>query len=139
MQIDVTRHEEIFQEFLKYHPYWEPEIEGYSPKNRYAIRVRLRDGRYVDYNSMNNSCRVGRDIVVNSPNDITDDDCRIAFSNNLVEYMSSKGFNQVTLAERTGLSTVAISKYMRGTMTPSITALQKIAYALNCTPDELLD
>ena len=53
--------------------------------------------------------------------------------------MKMKGCGQPELAERTGLSTAMISKYMRGLATPSITNLEKIAYALNCSRDELLD
>ena len=138
MQINTVSHEEMFKKFLQYYPQWKDEILGYSPKNQYSIRVSMTGGRYVDFNARSNTYRWGQEYVVSTPDDVTDEFCRTVFATNLVEYMNVKGFNQVNLAERTGLSTAAISKYMRGISTPSITALQKIAYALNCAPEELL-
>ena len=48
-------------------------------------------------------------------------------------------FNQPELSKRTGLSVATISKYMKKQATPTITNLEKIAYALNCSRDDLME
>ena len=139
MSIDTSKHEEIYESFKRHYPNWADKVTNYYPKNDYAIRVILRDGDRVDYNIRSNSMRWVRDIDPDRKNDITDEECRQAFATNLVEFMHAQGFNQISLADKTGLSTAVISKYMRGKTTPTITALQKIARALNRAPEELLD
>jgi transcriptional regulator with XRE-family HTH domain len=76
-------------------------------------------------------------VVAND--DITDDGFRSIFATNLSEIMRIKGFGQAELAERTGLSSAMISKYLNQKATPSMTNLLKIARALNCHPDELYE
>lgn len=139
VDINLNKYRDMFETFKRYYPEWEGRVESYAPKNEYSIRVRLQDGNVIIYNERSKSLRWLGEGASMMHDDITDDECRRVFANNLVETMHNKGFNQITLAERTGLSTAAISKYMRAQSTPTITALQKIARAMNCTPEELLD
>lgn len=136
---DASKYQDMYDMFLRYYPGWEGRVRRWAPKNEYSIRLFMSDGSRADYNSRSNSLRWLREFIISSPNDITDEYCRSNFASNLVEYMKAKGFNQITLSERTGLSTAVISKYMRGRTTPTITAAQKIARALNCSVEELLD
>lgn len=135
----INNYERMFETFSQYYPEWAGQVKHYTPKSEYSLRLFMKDGRRADYNSRSNSVRWLRDFIITSPEDITDEYCRRNFAANLVEYMTAKGFNQVTLSERTGLSTAALSKYMRGMSTPTITAVQKIARALNCTAEELIE
>ena len=70
---------------------------------------------------------------------ITDEECRDAFAYNLSDIMKTRGFGQAALAEKTGLSKAMISKYINKQSTPTLTNLMKIAYALDCEPEELMD
>ena len=139
MKINSSYHNEILEDFEKRHPDWAKDIVSCVPKHTHAIRITFSNGVQIDYNIRTRTYREVQEYFYTTPNDITDDDCRKIFSKNLCEVMKMKGFGQPELAERTGLSTAMISKYMRGLATPSITNLEKITYALNCSRDELLD
>lgn len=61
------------------------------------------------------------------------------FGDNLASLLADKGMTQRDLADETGLSESTISKYIRKQTLPGIKALINIAYALDCSFDELLD
>lgn len=139
MEIKTNRYKEIFNDFAERHPYLAKDVVKCAPKHVNAIRMTFSDGSMVDYNIRSHSYRDVPEYYVASPDDITDELCREIFAANLVDIMKVKGFGQPDLAARTGLSTATISKYMRKQATPSITNLEKIAHALNCSRDELME
>lgn len=139
MEIKTNRYKEIFNDFAERHPYLAKDVVKCTPKHVNAIRMTFSDGSMVDYNIRSHSYRDVPEYYIASPDDITDELCREIFAANLVDIMKVKGFGQPDLAARTGLSTATISKYMRKQATPSITNLEKIAHALNCSRDELME
>jgi len=58
---------------------------------------------------------------------------------NLRSIRLSRGMTQKELASVVGCSDVSMSNYERGTQSPDIQTLQRIADALNVSTDELLD
>ena len=59
-----------------------------------------------------------------------------------VEIKEFRKLNKITqqeLAEKIGVTRSCISQYEIGAREPYLTTLMKIAYALNVTPDDLLD
>lgn len=138
MSIDIKHYESYFEQFKQQFPMWAKEVVKYVPKNLHSIRVTLRSGDEIDFNAIGNSFHFVRNEKGGAPTDITDKDCRDAFSSNLSDLMRVRGVSQTLLAERTGLSTASISKYLRREATPTITNLRRIALALNCHEDELL-
>ena len=139
MEINTDQYREMYEEFKRYRPDLVGEIRTYRPKHLYAIRVTLLNGRQFDYNGRTKTYREVREYYATQPDEVTDDACREIFASNLAELMRVKGFGQPELSEQTGLSTASISKYLRKKATPTITNLEKIAHALNCSRDELLD
>ena len=61
------------------------------------------------------------------------------FGDNLIDIMDEKGYTQEQLANETGLTQSTISKYINKKQMPSIKAVVNLAYALDCTTDELID
>lgn len=61
------------------------------------------------------------------------------FSDSLYELMKERKISQRELAERTGLTESAISKYINGTIIPKATSIVKLAIALDCTTDDLIN
>lgn len=139
MEFKTDYYEEIFASFLQQSPFKEEDVDTYRPKHIHAIRVTLRNGDQVDYSIRTKSYRPVPQLVIATPDDITDDICREVFAANLQEAMVTRGIGQAVLAERTGLSSACISKYLHKKSTPSITQLEKIAHALGCDRYELLD
>ena len=139
MNINTNYYNEIYKDFIARHPYYERSVSKCLPKNTNSIRVVLKDGRKVDYNIRTHTCREVPEFYDACKDDVTDEYCRDIFASNLIELMKMKGFTQPELSKRTGLSVATISKYMKKQATPTITSLEKIAYALNCSRDDLME
>lgn len=61
------------------------------------------------------------------------------FGDNLIDIMNEQGYTQEQLADATGLTQATISKYINKKQMPSIKAIINLAYALDCTIDELIE
>ena len=61
------------------------------------------------------------------------------FSDNLIYMLNEYGYSQEELAYETNLSQGTISKYINKKQMPSLKAIINIAYALDCSIDELTD
>lgn len=61
------------------------------------------------------------------------------FADNLRSIMEDVGISQRELADRVGVSESAISKYIHKMQMPGIRVIVNLAYALNCSMDELID
>lgn len=138
-ELNTNYHKEIFESFLQRTPYEEEDVLNYRPKHLHAIRVTLRDGEQVDYNIQTKSFRPVERADLQAFDTITDDTCRDVFATNLAELMVTKGVGQAELGARTGLSSACISKYLHKKSTPTITQVERIARALGCHRDDLLE
>lgn len=61
------------------------------------------------------------------------------FSENLVNILQDTDTTQSALAEMAGLSKSAINNYIHKKRVPNAKAILNIAYALNCSTDDLID
>lgn len=61
------------------------------------------------------------------------------FGSNLSNMLKKAGFTQRELAEETELSEATISSYINSRKLPGIKAIINIAYALDCSVDDLVD
>lgn len=64
---------------------------------------------------------------------------RYEFGENLEAMLREYPMTQSELAEATGLDKSTISNYISGKRAPSVQAILAIAYALDCTTDDLID
>ena len=139
MEIKTGYHEEILNSFLQHSPFREDDILNCRPKHLHAIRVTLKNGEQLDYNIQTKSYRFVNRPSINAVDEVTDDILREVFATNLSELMVMKGIGQAVLGERTGLSSACISKYLHKKSTPTITQVERIARALGCHRDDLLE
>lgn len=137
--MDTKYYETIWEDFKLYHPYMVKEVVDYRPRGDKGIRVRLKDDKEFDYDIVTHGTRFVKSFVPDGINDITDDFCRSAFSDHLVEFMTLKGFSQRTLAEYTGLGKGTIYNYINKRATPSLMAIRRIAHVLGCSISELVE
>lgn len=61
------------------------------------------------------------------------------FSKKLRELLDYTNMTQTDLAIESGLSTAVISRYINCVTMPKASAIVNLAYALNCSVDELID
>lgn len=70
---------------------------------------------------------------------MTELEWRQNFSKQIRRKLVANGFDQRELAKRSNLSEVSISRYIQCRRSPKGTDILKIALALNCTVDELVN
>lgn len=58
--------------------------------------------------------------------------------NRIADYLSRQGLSQRDLAQRVGVSEVAMSRYINGTRIPKATILDSIAKTLHTSMEELM-
>lgn len=129
----------ILEDFFNEHPYMRNEYSEYRPKGDRGIRVTLKDGNQYDYDIITKSIRKINDDRRLTKDEITDEQCRKSFAYHLANLMGERGYTQQTLSEYTGISKGSINAYLNASKTPSITNMRRIAYALDCAINELLD
>lgn len=61
------------------------------------------------------------------------------FSSSLKDMLKDARMSQRELADATGLSESAISKYVNGQQIPTVRAIVNICYELACNTDDLID
>lgn len=61
------------------------------------------------------------------------------FGDNLADMLKAARMTQQELADATGLSKATISAYIHKRKAPGLRAIINIAYALDCSVDELVD
>ena len=61
------------------------------------------------------------------------------FRINLLRMMDEDRITQKELADDSGLSEASISYYVNGTKMPGVRAIVNLAYALDCSTDDLID
>ena len=137
--MNKQHYDSILEELFANHPYMLSEYKEYRPKGDRGVRVTLKDGSKYDYDILTHSIRKVNDDRSLTKDEMTDEECRKIFANNLAYHMGERGYTQQTLAETTCISKGSINAYLNCNKTPSITNLKKIAYALDCPVNELLD
>lgn len=138
MEFKQERYERMVEQFIRECPMWANDVVEYVPKHLNAIRVTLRNGEKIDYNAQSGSFRFVKNSELYDET-MSDDTCREIFAANLAEMMRMRGIGQAYLADRAGLSSAMISKYLNCKATPSVTNLKNIARVLNCHVDELIE
>lgn len=138
MNIDTSHYKIICENFVRYCPMWADDIERFIPRRENVIRVLLKNGDYVDYDDRTKTYRYRSFSERPDMQMLSDEEYRDIFASNLKELMRAKGINQRKLAALTGLSSVAISKYITGQSTPSFPNAVRIADALDYPVDDLI-
>lgn len=106
---------------------------SYEMPDNFSLIVTLDDNQKILFDDMMDSIR----YLHSNPNNMSDEELLLEFRYRLRHVMSRRGFNQLRLAEETGLSELTISNYMRGKNIPSFLNVMKIAKVLECSLDEL--
>ena len=122
----------LIQSARKYYPsIMKRAVECYED-GMMGLIVRLDDGELIQYDELYGTIRT---LPPNS-DALNEMEFRREFSMRLRKVMFLKGVSQQELSERTGISHVTLSNYMRAKVTPNFYNVDKIARALECSIDE---
>lgn len=123
----------IFEQFLLHNPIYKDHVIRWIPDGKFTILVKVDDGDTIQFNLVHSTRRVIKDW------DGSDDKWKKEFTERLREKMWENRVDQTLLSELTGLSQQSISAYLHGTRIPTGMAISKIADALECTSEYLIN
>lgn len=125
----------ILNDFINDYPNMGDEISKWYPCGRYEICIELVNGRKYIYDMIE---RFPRPVSDDMSSVRSEEEWRKNFSIKLRKRLGEVGIDQEELSERTNLSRITISKYVRGISTPSAYNLLRIATILRCPISELV-
>lgn len=123
----------LYDEYALYYPKYASITEDWYQESEWDLVAKLSDGSRLIFDGHMRTIRSLPDT-----DDIDERQLRIEFSKRLYKMLDRKGITQLELSKRTGISTMAISKYINRKATPSLHNANKIARALGCSVDDLI-
>lgn len=127
----------MYESFKKRYAPINEEVVSWYPSDKFEIMVELKNGARLVYDDLDKSVRtIARPR--NSQHLENEDEWRKEFSASLRKRLKMKGITQAELADRIGISSVSMSKYMNMKATPSGYMIHRMAEALGCTDYDLV-
>lgn len=134
MQKDI--YNDIVDDFVTHFPLVANDAVTWHPSGRREITIKLKNGARIVFNDISKTIR--RLPGPDAP-EMSEDSWKTGFGRKLGHILASSNMSQTALAIETGISQVMISRYISGNSQPSAYTVTKIARALNCSIDELMD
>lgn len=127
----LKQYEHILSEYRKWYPNLYDQTAECRPSGKHMILVTLTDNTKLEYNSLDNTIRdVTKLYSSDFEKNINEDDWRKEFGRKLRKAITSNGISQERLSEMSGISRQMLTRYVRGTSTPSGYVLAKLANIL---------
>ena len=131
--IDNELLEKIIRDYEIWYPTFFKHSVEFTMNGTHSVLVDLDDGSKIEYNSYDNTIR---DIthLYNRENGVALDEevWRKEFGHQLRRAIVDRGITQEQLSEMTGISRQMLSRYIKGTSTPSGYILSRLSEALDC-------
>lgn len=126
----------VYESFTQLYPEYADRVIRWWPSYEWTITLKMDDGFNYTYCLIDDKFYKNRDHDFDTDN-LSEEDLRIIVGANIREKLRLTGRSQDTLAERTGITTAMINRYVKGKAAPGLSSLHKIANALECSIDEL--
>lgn len=134
----LERYEKILATYKAWHPGLYKQTVECRPSGRNSILITLDDGTRMEYNSLDNTIRNVTKLYSHEQKDVMDEESwRKEFGLKLRRAIFEKGINQDRLSEMLGISRQMLTRYVRGTSTPSGYNLTRLCEVLDCDVREL--
>ena len=123
----------LYEEYELYFPQYASMTEDWYEESEWDLVAKLSDGSRLIFDGHIHTIR-----SLPNTNNIDERQLRIEFSKRLFKMLNRRGITQLELSQITGISPMAISKYINRKATPSLHNANKIARALGCSTDDLI-
>lgn len=135
---DFGMYFEVIDSFRTYHPKTYEKMRCCRPAGRFNIEITCHDGTQWYYNFFEHSIRR---TDIDREDDYADnkDALRREFGIRLKNKLKEEQITQKMLSEMTGISENTISAYIRGARSAEWSVIRKIANAIHCSTDELIN
>ena len=134
----ISKWDHIFENFRMYYL---SECKGavdWYPSGPTEITVKFSDGSRLIYEDVNKTVRWIHDLY-KRPLERTETEWKQDFSRRLKRIIRMRSMTQLELSARSGIPAPTISLYTTGRSVPSLYAASKLAAALDCSINELMD
>lgn len=131
-------YDEIYDTYVQMHLLGdESSIAEWTPYGRNSIDITFKDGSIFRYNYFSNSI-MRLNVSTADDNERLKKLAREFFPRKLIKAIGDAGHCQKDVAEETGLTECAISRYCNGDSIPNIISIMLIAKALKCELNDLI-
>lgn len=135
-QYKEQRKEYLIDRLQLMYPFIYERAESIELESFHELLIFDKDGGWYRYDDVYDTFRYFKPGYESSDRD--DEHVLRSFAFRLQRQMTLRGMGQEDLAKATGISQQTISNYINRRQSPNIVKLNRIALALNCSPDELL-
>jgi DNA-binding Xre family transcriptional regulator len=134
----LSQYERMLENYRDWYPDLYLQTNDYRPSGRYRILLRLDDGSRLEYNDLDNTIRdVTKYYDRETCDELDEETWRKEFGRNLRRIIAEKSITQEVLADQAGISRQMLSRYVRGTSTPSGYILNRLSRILDCDVRDL--
>ena len=134
----LGRYEKIVADYKTWHPGLYSVTVECRPSGRHSILATLADGNKMEFDSYDHSVRNVTKLYSHDQAHAMDEESwRKEFGHKLRRAISDKGMNQDRLSELLGISRQMLTRYVRGTSTPSGYNITRLCEVLDCDVREL--
>lgn len=134
----LSRYEDIIESYKVWYPSLYRRTKECRPSGRFCILVTLDDDTKMEFNSFDHTIRDVSNLYDRNPENGLDESAwRKEFGHKLRRVIEEKGINQEQLSGMIGISRQMLSRYVRGTSTPSGYVLTRLSEILGCDVREL--
>lgn len=134
----LEQYKRIIESYKTWYPIMYKQTVDCRPSGRYTILVTLEDGTRIEYNSFDNTIKdVTKFYIHDSEENVDEEQWRKEFGRKLRLAITNRGISQEKVADRVGISRQMMTRYVRGSSTPSGYILSKLSEILDCDVREL--
>lgn len=134
----LKRYEQIIDSYKKWYPTLYDRTVECLPSGRHSILVMLNDDTKMEFdafdNTIRNVTRLYKHEHIEAMNELA---WREEFGRKLRRAIADRGINQEQLSDMLGISRQMLTRYVRGTATPSGYNLTRLCEILDCDVREL--
>ena len=125
-------HKKIFESYLNESPESLNRIDHWEKYGANSVKIFYKDGTKAIYHNMMRTLRGFR------KNNGSESEWKRDFRDELVERMYDCGYTQESFANAIGVTQPTLSNYLNKRAVPSGYIISKMARALHCTPNDLI-
>lgn len=133
MQKERNVDQRILDRMGRYYPFILSDAIEINQIGPMELLIKMSDSSVVLYDDVDQTFRK----LPQDRDHMTEQQCRHELGMRLKRLMYRRGVTQKQLAEKTGISEIAISNYINEKQTPSFYNVDRIAKVLQCSIDDL--
>lgn len=132
----INKYQDALERFEMYYPGIAKSAIDWWPSGHFHITIKLSDSTLFEFNPGDNSLRK---LTPVSPETVNDSErLKKEIGHNLAKRVRESGMPQNIVAEKCGITTAMLSRYIHGSSMPGLDKVYILANALGCNVSDIL-